>query len=111
MLDHQTVCAHLPAFLRVQRAQCQAQLAFAASLFSLAASMGHAQAHQMLDTIQMTSAALPACVNQDLPPEKAPAPPPFYHDLPTDLHPGNSLSIEKYLLTLPNNAALIAATA
>lgn len=80
-----------------------ANQAFAASLFSLAASMGHAQAHQMLDTIQMTSAALPACVNQNQLPEKAPASPPFYYDLPTDLHPGNGLSIEKYLLTLPSH--------
>ena len=79
-----------------------ANQAFAASLFSLAASLGHAQAHQMLDTIQLTSAKLPACVNRDELPEKAPAPPPFYHDLPADLHPGNGLSIEKYLLTLPN---------
>ena len=76
---------------------------FAASLFSLAAALGHAQAHQMLDTIQLTSAKLPACVNQDELPEKAPAPPPFWHDLPADLHPGNGLSIEKYLLTLPNH--------
>jgi hypothetical protein len=80
-----------------------ANQAFAASLFSLAASLGHAQAHQMLDTIQMTSATLPACANQDQLPEKAPAPPPFYLDLPADLHPGNGLSIEKYLLTLPSH--------
>lgn len=80
-----------------------ANQAFAASLFSLAASLGHAQAHQMLDTIQLTSAKLPACVNRDELPEKAPAPPPFYHDLPADLHPGNGLSIEKYLLTLPSH--------
>ena len=77
--------------------------AFAASLFSLAAALGHAQAHQMLDTIQITSSALPACVNQDQLPDKAPRPPPFYHDLPSDLHPGNGLSIEKYLLTLPSH--------
>lgn len=77
--------------------------AFAASLFSVAAALGHAQANQMLDTIEMKSAALPACVNQDQLPEKAPAPPPFYHDLPADLHPGNGLSIEKYLLALPSH--------
>ncbi|MDI1245487.1 MAG: transglycosylase SLT domain-containing protein [Rhodoferax sp.] len=77
--------------------------AYAASLFSLAAALGHAQAHQMLDTIQITSSALPACANQDQLPEKAPAPPPFWHDLPADLHPGNGLSIEKYLLALPNH--------
>jgi len=76
---------------------------FAASLFSLAASLGHAQAHQMLDTIQLTSAKLPACVNQDQLPEKAPPPPNFFHDLPIDLQPGTGLSIEKYLLTLPKH--------
>lgn len=80
-----------------------ANQAFAASLFSLASALGHAQAHQMLDTIQMTSAKLPACVSQDQLPEKAPAPPPFWHDLPTDLHPGNGLSIDQYLLTLPSH--------
>jgi soluble lytic murein transglycosylase-like protein len=78
-----------------------ANQAFAASLFSVAASMGHAQAYEMLETIQLTSAKLPACVNQDELPEQAPAQPPFYLDLPADLHPGNGLSIEKYLLTLP----------
>ncbi|MCM2297691.1 transglycosylase SLT domain-containing protein [Rhodoferax sp.] len=77
--------------------------AFAASLFSVAAALGHAQAHQMLDTLEMKSATLPACVNQDQLPEKAPAPPPFWHGLPPDLHPGNGLSIEKYLLTLPSH--------
>ena len=83
-----------------------ANQAFAASLFSVAAALGHAQAHQMLETIQLSSTKLPACVNQDELPEKAPTPPPlppFYHDLPSDLHPGNGLSIEKYLLTLPSH--------
>ena len=80
-----------------------ANQAFAASLFSLAALQGHARSHQMLDTIQLTSSTLPACVNRDQLPEKAPAPPPFWQDLPADLHPGNGLSIEKYLLTLPSH--------
>ena len=80
-----------------------ANQAFAASLFSLAALQGHERSHQMLDTIELTSAELPACVNQDELPEKAPAPPPFWHDLPADLQPGNGLSIEKYLLTLPSH--------
>ncbi len=79
-----------------------ANQAFAASLFSVAASMGHAQAYQMLETIQVTSAKLPACVNEDQLPEKAPARAPVYVDLPADLHPGNGLSIEKYLLALPS---------
>ena len=73
----------------------------AASLFSLAASLGHAQASQMLESIGVTSAELPACVNQDQLPVKAP--PQFYHDLPADLHPGNGLSIDQYLLALPKH--------
>lgn len=77
--------------------------AHAASLFSLAASLGHAQASQMLDSIGVTSVALPACVNQEQLPEKAPAPSPLYHELPADLHPGNGLSIDQYLLALPKH--------
>jgi TPR repeat protein len=47
----------------------------AASLFSMAASQGHAQAGQMLETIQLTSYELPACIeDQAQLPEKAPAP-------------------------------------
>ena len=46
---------------------------FAAALFSLAATLGHAQAQQMLDSIELTSVELPACVNHDQLPEKAPA--------------------------------------
>ena len=75
--------------------------AHAASLFSLAASLGHAQASQMLDSIGVTSAELPACVNQDKSPEKAPLQP--YHGVPADLHPGNGQSIDQYLLALPDH--------
>ena len=46
---------------------------FAAALFSLATSLGHAQASQMLDSIELTAAELPVCVNGDQLPEKAPA--------------------------------------
>ncbi|MGK2953666.1 MAG: transglycosylase SLT domain-containing protein [Thiobacillus sp.] len=66
---------------------------FAAALFSLAASQGHAQATQMLDNIQLTSTELPACVNHDQPPEKAPA--------PQSLASGGSAAIDQYLLALP----------
>jgi len=45
---------------------------FAAALFSLAASQGHAQANQMLDSIQLASLELPACVTSAELPEKAP---------------------------------------
>lgn len=47
---------------------------FAAALFSLAASQGHAQAGLMLDSIQLSSIELPACVTREQLPDKAPAP-------------------------------------
>lgn len=47
---------------------------YAAALFALAASLGHAQAGQMLDSIELSSIQLPACVNQAQLPEQAPAP-------------------------------------
>jgi hypothetical protein len=43
------------------------------ALFSLAASQGHAQANQMLDSIQLASLELPACVTSAKLPEKAPS--------------------------------------
>ena len=46
----------------------------AAALFSLAASQGHAKANEMLDSIQLTSHAMPACVTTAQLPEKAPRP-------------------------------------
>ena len=49
--------------------------ALAAALFSVAATQGHAQAAQMLETIEMTAATLPPCVRSDQAPEK-PEPPP-----------------------------------
>jgi hypothetical protein len=73
--------------------------AFAAALFSLAASLGHAQAHQMLDTIELTSSELPACVNQEQLPEQAT--PRLFSGLPPDLAGGSRLSIEQFLLSLP----------
>jgi soluble lytic murein transglycosylase-like protein len=45
---------------------------FAAALFSLAGSQGHAMAREMLDSIELTSDALPACVTTAEMPEKAP---------------------------------------
>jgi soluble lytic murein transglycosylase-like protein len=48
--------------------------AMAASLFSLAANQGHAQAQAMLDTIRLTSSDLPECVMQDAPPPRGPRP-------------------------------------
>lgn len=62
---------------------------FAAALFALAASLGHAQASQMLDRIELTSIELPACVNREQLPAKAPAP------------IAASPLIDQFLLTLP----------
>lgn len=47
---------------------------WAASLFSLASSQGHAQAHTMLDTIRISSTALPPCVLAEVQPEAKPRP-------------------------------------
>jgi soluble lytic murein transglycosylase-like protein len=69
---------------------------FAAALFSLAASLGHTQAAQMLDSIELSSVALPACVNQEQQPEKAPAPAPV-----AVLELAADQQIDRYLLTLP----------
>ena len=46
----------------------------AASLFSLAASQGHVQAQNMLETIHMTSTVLPACVTSESLPDKGTQP-------------------------------------
>lgn len=70
----------------------------AAALFSLAASLGHAQANQMLDNIQLTSDELPACVTHAQLPEKAPAPAPV-----AALELAADLQIDRYLLTLPTH--------
>lgn len=48
---------------------------WAASLFSLASSQGHARAHAMLDTISISSTALPPCLLDAVAPEKKPRPP------------------------------------
>lgn len=65
---------------------------FAAALFALAASLGHAQASQMLDSIELTSVELPPCVRGDQLPEKAPVIIPAATADPL---------IDAYLLTLP----------
>jgi soluble lytic murein transglycosylase-like protein len=46
----------------------------AASLFSVAALQGHAQAQTMLDTIRIRSQRLPRCVLEDVAPPRAPKP-------------------------------------
>lgn len=71
----------------------------AAALFSQAASQGHAQAGKMLDSIQMSSAELPACVTQAQLPEKAPAP--IFNGLRLDLASGGAPSIDRLLQSLP----------
>ena len=69
--------------------------ALAASLFSLAAGQGHAQAQNMLETIHMTSVALPACLNSEALPEKAIRPPKVVVAAPS--------GIEKFLETVPKD--------
>ncbi len=66
---------------------------YAAALFSLAAAQGHTQATAMLDNIQLTSVELPACVNGEQLPEKAPPPVPPPELAATPL-------IDDYLLSL-----------
>jgi soluble lytic murein transglycosylase-like protein len=68
--------------------------AMAAALFSVAASQGHAQAHTMLDTIRMTSHALPACVMDAVAPPRAPKP---------AAPDGVLAGIDKHLDDLPQN--------
>ena len=53
---------------------------WAASLFSMASSQGHAQAHTMLETIRISSTDLPPCVLAAVPPEARPRPPQPPHD-------------------------------
>ena len=74
---------------------------FAAALFSQAAAQGHAQAGKMLDSIQLHSVELPACVTQAQAPEKAPAP--IFLGLKLDGVPGTAASIDRYLLSLPGH--------
>ena len=76
--------------------------AFAAALFSVAATLGHAQAQQMLDTIELTSAELPACVNQAQAPEKAPvAAQPIFNGIDLPLSADSIPGIDLYLLKMP----------
>lgn len=62
----------------------------AASLFSVAASQGHLEAQNMLDTIALKTNELPACVLANVAPEKGP-----------DLIAAMDASIEKRLRGLP----------
>lgn len=47
--------------------------AYAAALFSLASSQGHAEALGMLDSVSLTSTELPPCITGEILPERAPA--------------------------------------
>ena len=71
----------------------------AASLFSQAAWQGHEEAGKMLDSIQLSSAEMPACVTQAKLPEKAPAP--LFAGLPVDIVPGEAPAIDRFLQSLP----------
>ncbi len=70
---------------------------FAAALFSLSASQGHAQANQMLDSIELTSVEVPACVTHAQLPEKAPVR--AAHGLPLDAA-GEGPQIDAFLRSL-----------
>lgn len=67
---------------------------FAAALFSLASSQGHAEALNMLDTISLTSSELPPCVTGEALPERAVV---TNLDIPSDAN-----DIERQLRGLPN---------
>lgn len=71
-----------------------ANKALAAALFSLAGNQGHAAAQNMLETINLTSAELPACVTSEVLPER---PPRIVYD--RDAEPTN---IERQLAILPD---------
>lgn len=65
---------------------------FAAALFSMASSQGHAEALNMLDTVKLTSSELPPCVTADVLPER-----------PVILNNQNdSNDIEDQLIALPD---------
>jgi hypothetical protein len=66
----------------------------AASLFSLAASQGHAEAQNMLETIRITSTLLPGCVLDAVTPEKK-------WEMNDRMVPG--AGIDNLLLGLPQN--------
>jgi soluble lytic murein transglycosylase-like protein len=72
-----------------------ANKALAAALFSLAANQGHAEAQNMLETINFTSSELPACVTSEALPERPPK-----VVLERDLAMTN---IERHIASLPDN--------
>jgi hypothetical protein len=69
----------------------------AASLFSLAASQGHAEAQRMLETINMTTTRLPACAVEAVLPDRAPRPVVVASDAP------RTASIDRHIEGLPES--------
>lgn len=67
----------------------------AAALFSLAANQGHAEAQKMLETINLTSSELPACLTSEVLPER---PPRIVYDKDIGM-----TNIERQLSVLPEN--------
>ena len=67
----------------------------AASLFAIASSQGNAEAQKMLDTIELSTTDLPACVLSDVAPEKAAKKLTFSSQ--------QSPAIERYINSLPKN--------
>jgi len=76
--------------------------ALAASLFSVASSQGHHEAHNMLLTIQISTSQLPPCVMQDVLPEKG-----WDWGLKSTRVYGGS--IERYLESLPDRKRWVVA--
>ncbi|GBG15215.1 uncharacterized protein NMK_2818 [Novimethylophilus kurashikiensis] len=72
-----------------------ANKALAAAMFSMAANQGHAEAQNMLETINLTSSELPACVTSEALPER---PPKVVYE--RDLAMTN---IERHVASLPDN--------
>ncbi|WP_137892503.1 lytic transglycosylase domain-containing protein [Ramlibacter sp. 2FC] len=71
----------------------------AAALFSQAAAQGHAEAGKMLDSIQLSSAELPACVTLAQLPEKAA--PPAVNGLSFELASDGQPAIDRFIESLP----------
>lgn len=69
--------------------------ALAAALFSVAGRQGHYEAQNMLETINLTSSELPACVTSATLPEKAPEP------VVADTANDDISNIDRHLATLP----------
>lgn len=78
---------------------------FAANLFGIASGHGHFEAQQMLETIQIKTAATPPCVIEDVLPEKAPVPLTLFVEVSPeiDLYIANLPKSKRWVLRLVKN--------